>query len=43
MRPGKRGKKLGYFLDEKKDIEKRKQLAQTAISKLYKIYMKGKS
>ena len=38
----KTSKKLGSFLDEKKDIERRKQLAQTAMSKLWKIYMKGK-
>ena len=39
----KTSKKLGSFLDYEKDIEKRKQLAQTAMSKLWKIYMKGKS
>ena len=39
----KTSKKLGSFLDEKKDIERRKQLGQTAMSKLWKIYMKGKS
>ena len=38
----KTSKKLGSFLDDKIDIE-RKQLAQTAMSKLWKIYMKGKS
>ena len=41
MRPGKRAK--NSFFDDKKDIERRKQLAQTAMSKLWKIYMKGKS
>ena len=39
----KTSKKLGSFLDDKKDIERRKQFAQTAMSKLWKIYMKGKS
>ena len=39
----KTSKKLDFFLDDKKDIERRKQLAQTAMSKLWKIYMKGKS
>ena len=39
----KTSKKLGFFLDDKKDIERKKQLAQTAMSKLWKIYMKGKS
>ena len=38
----KTSKKLGSFLDDKKDIERRKQLAQTAMSELWKIYMKGK-
>ena len=38
----KTSKKLGSFLDDKKDIERRKQLAQTAMSKLWKIYKKGK-
>ena len=38
----KTSKKLAFFLDDKKDIERRKQLGQTAMSKLWKIYMKGK-
>ena len=38
----KTSKKLGSFLDDKKDTERRKQLAQTAMSKLWKIYMKRK-
>ena len=40
--PWKTSKNLDSFLDNKKDIEKRKQLAQTAMSKLWKIYMKEK-